>query len=298
MKPTLILVVAAALGLLCVPAHCQATAGTAIPQPAYRTYVVSDAAAFSHLSLPLPASSLLLRNGLPQIPGVDYFLSANLSTFQMALKSLGLGDKITVVSFPGIVTGGSGALDCSTLPFVCDLNTAVVPFKQSANEWLGANDFSAAPFLRLPLGAGLPGGGCALPTDRGKVYVAGGLWLCDGLLAAVPAWTLQGGGVGPTVPAAPAGAAGVGALPIFTSSGISVSGHIVFGTAKFAGYVATLDFSGQAAFTSATSFACMVSDQSGSASAVGITNKSGTTVALTDNAGAGTGSYAYLCVGN
>lgn len=41
-----------------------------------------------------------------------------------------------------IPTGGSGALDCATVPGVCDLVTAVVPMKASANVFTGLNKFA------------------------------------------------------------------------------------------------------------------------------------------------------------
>lgn len=48
----------------------------------------------------------------------------------------------TATSWGNIVTGGSGALDCSTVPGVCDIVTAVVPLKASANVMTGVNKFS------------------------------------------------------------------------------------------------------------------------------------------------------------
>jgi hypothetical protein len=48
----------------------------------------------------------------------------------------------TSASWGGIPTGASGALDCASLPGVCDVVTAVVPLKASANVWTGVDRFS------------------------------------------------------------------------------------------------------------------------------------------------------------
>ena len=55
----------------------------------------------------------------------------------------------TSASWGNIATGGSGALDCATTPGVCDIVTAIVPFKGSANNWSGLNTFS---LLSIPVG--------------------------------------------------------------------------------------------------------------------------------------------------
>jgi hypothetical protein len=56
----------------------------------------------------------------------------------------------TAASWGNITTGGSGALDCATVPGQCDLVTAIVPFKASANAWTGSNDFSGTSAFKLP----------------------------------------------------------------------------------------------------------------------------------------------------
>jgi hypothetical protein len=48
----------------------------------------------------------------------------------------------SAASWRNIVTGGSGALDCVSIPGVCDVATAVVPLKGSANVMTGVNKFS------------------------------------------------------------------------------------------------------------------------------------------------------------
>jgi len=84
-----------------------------------------------------------------------------------------------------IVTGGTGAIDCASLPGVCDISTALVPMKALSNVWTGANDFTTSPYLKLKLGAGDPASGCELPNDTGKVYVRSdgaadnNLWVCE-----------------------------------------------------------------------------------------------------------------------
>lgn len=70
-----------------------------------------------------------------------------------------------------MVTGSVGGIDCVTVPNVCDIDPRVVPLKAAANTWLGANDFSAAPFFRLAVASGLPTTGCATAVDVGKAYV-------------------------------------------------------------------------------------------------------------------------------
>ena len=204
----------------------------------------------------------------------------------------------SVASWGNVVTGGSGALDCSSTPGVCDLVTAVVPFKASLNTWVGYNDFSGAPALRLVSQPGVPSGGCAMPTDVGKVYTRNDaaaanstLYLCSKTSATNYAWELvqsTGGSGGSN-----------SGIPAYNASGALQSNtHIVTGSGNFSGYVSTITFSGSAAFSSATNYVCSVSDTSGGGTPVGISITSGTSVSLTDVAGAGNNPYIYFCVGN
>ncbi len=91
----------------------------------------------------------------------------------------------TSLNWSNIITGASGAIDCATIPGVCDISTALIPFKMVANTWTGANDFSSSPALKLRRGNGDPGGGCSLSTDVGSVYVRAdgaadnNLWICE-----------------------------------------------------------------------------------------------------------------------
>lgn len=55
-----------------------------------------------------------------------------------------------------IPTGGSGALDCVSVPGQCDIVTSLVPLKPAANTWTGLNDFRSA-LLRLPEATIAPG---------------------------------------------------------------------------------------------------------------------------------------------
>jgi hypothetical protein len=164
-------------------------------QPLYRSYLVTNAAAFHALWLPLPAGAAVFWRGQLLDPGPDYSSSAG--TFSiLAAVPLAAGDRVTVVTWP-ITTGGSGALDCATIPGVCDVATAVVPLKTSANTWSGANDFSAAAFLRLPSGAGIPQTGCSVAVNAGSAYVRNdaqapgqSLYVCAQTAPGVYAWEL------------------------------------------------------------------------------------------------------------
>lgn len=51
------------------------------------------------------------------------------------------------------VAGPSGALDCTTVAGQCDVVPALVPFKYLANAYFGANDFTASPYVAIPVGA-------------------------------------------------------------------------------------------------------------------------------------------------
>ena len=48
----------------------------------------------------------------------------------------------TTAAWGNLPTGGSGALDCATIPGSCDIPTAVVPRLASANNFTGVNKFS------------------------------------------------------------------------------------------------------------------------------------------------------------
>lgn len=103
-----------------------------------------------------------------------------------------------------ISTGGSGALDCVSMPGICDVVTSVVPRSRGENIWLGANDFGNAAWLRLTAGAGIPpASSCAIlpvtsaPFDGGKVYVRldaqapqASLYICSQTAPNVMAWEL------------------------------------------------------------------------------------------------------------
>jgi hypothetical protein len=61
-------------------------------------------------------------------------LTAKITALDAEVKTL----KNTSADF---VTGPSGALDCASIPGQCDLVTAIVPFKASANEFTGLDKF-------------------------------------------------------------------------------------------------------------------------------------------------------------
>lgn len=74
------------------------------PDPAVRTYVVTNAATFPALDGPI--SMLVFRNGFFQTPGVDYtllpLLPPNLIGTRFRFKALQNRDRITVVTMPGV----------------------------------------------------------------------------------------------------------------------------------------------------------------------------------------------------
>ena len=208
------------------------------------------------------------------------------------------------VSTSTIQTGPSGALDCVSTPGVCDIATAIVPLKPAANYWLGANDFGGAPFLRLANGVGVPSANCALPADVGKVQVRSdakvpnsSLYLCSQTGDGVYGWELAQGNNGTA--SSTGGIGGITGIQVYNASGaLQIGQHIVTGHGNFNSYSGTISFSGAAAFSSVSSYACSVSDTAGGGTPVGITLVSGAVVSLTDVAGQGNGPYEYICVGN
>lgn len=90
-------------------------------------------------------------SGLPSQTGLTGYLTTNGTTD----------------SWSNIVTGGSGALDCATVPGQCDV-TQIVPLMDKANTWTGANDFHSA-LLRIPEStvAGLP----AASSNTGREFM-------------------------------------------------------------------------------------------------------------------------------
>jgi hypothetical protein len=82
----------------------------------------------------------------------------------------------TTVSWGNLLTGGSGALDCASIPGQCDV-TSIVPLKGAANTWTGANDFHSA-LLRIPEStvSGLP----PASANNGREFmVTDGASTCD-----------------------------------------------------------------------------------------------------------------------
>ncbi len=69
----------------------------------------------------------------------------------------------TTATWGNLPTGGSGALDCVSVPGQCDIVPALVPLKANVNVWTGSDDFSASPFLVVPSSAG------ASPTANGRI---------------------------------------------------------------------------------------------------------------------------------
>ena len=199
----------------------------------------------------------------------------------------------TTVSWGNIVTGGSGALDCVTMPGVCDI-TDLVPLKISANIWTGANDFSKASFLRVASGPGVPAAGCGSASDVGKVYMrndakasGASLYVCSQTGNGAYAWELGHG----------SGGAGGSGLPVYDSAGTAIPAHIVTGRNSFSYSQSTIVFSGAAAFTSATSFTCTANNLS-NATAVAIAQTNGTSVTFSIQGGTPSDNFSYICIGN
>lgn len=68
-------------------------------------------------------------------------------------------------------TGPSGALDCVTFgPSICDVVTALVPLKQNANIWTGANDFSGATSIK-PVKVSATPPPCSVVGDIGNAWL-------------------------------------------------------------------------------------------------------------------------------
>lgn len=99
-------------------------------------------------------------SGLPPQTGVAGYLTTN-----------GLA-----AGWGNITTGGSGALDCSTVPGTCDIVTALVPLKATANTFTGANDFTGSPFLGIPTGTPATSG--AACTKGAVQYDSSFLYIC------------------------------------------------------------------------------------------------------------------------
>ncbi len=93
-----------------------------------------------------------------------------------------------------IPTGGSGGLDCATVPGTCDIVTAVVPRYNAVNAFTGTMDSSgAAKTLPARLGSSLPGT-CTLGEFFYLTSGTVGLNTCT----ATNTWTAAGGGGGST----------------------------------------------------------------------------------------------------
>lgn len=193
----------------------------------------------------------------------------------------------TTASWGNIATGGSGALDCATVPGVCDVVTAIVPLKPSANAWTGANDFSGAAFLRLVTGSGAPATGCSVAANAGSVYMrsdaqtlAASLYVCSQTGSGIYSWEL----------------AQASALPVYRADGIAIKAHIVTGNRVLASSQLLVPFSGAAAFNSALSYECTANDTS-SPTAVLVSQRSGSAVTFSIQGGSPTDHVNFTCVG-
>ena len=221
------------------------------------------------------AAAVKASGNLPTQTGVAGYLTTNGLT----------------ASWGNITTGGSGALDCATIPAVCDIATAIVPLKPAANSWTGANDFSGATFLRVVTGSGVPTTGCSVATKVGSVYMradtqasGASLFVCSQTGSGTYSWeNVQTSGTAP--------------LPVFNAPGTAMSDHMVTGVGSFHASTATITLSGAAAFTSATSYVCTGNDVS-NATAVLVSQITGVAVTFSINGGSASDNFNYICVGN
>lgn len=90
-------------------------------------------------------------------------------------------------------------------------------------------------------------------------------------------------------------ATGRGSMPVYIATGASFAApHQVIGTIALSSGSATVTFSGNAAFTSSTSYACTANDTT-AANAVRVNQTAGTSVTFV---GTGTDTVQYACTGN
>ena len=101
---------------------------TSVGNPGSNSNVPTEAAVNSAIN-----TALLDSGNLPVQTGTAGYLVSNGTT----------------ASWGNISTGGSGALDCATIPGTCDIVTAVVPIKQSANLFSGQNTLVGGPAVSL-----------------------------------------------------------------------------------------------------------------------------------------------------
>jgi hypothetical protein len=155
----------------------------------------------------------------------------------------------TALTWGNIATGPSGGLDCASTPGQCDLVTAIVPLKASANSWTGNNNYQGAAALEIPNGSGPPSGTCSSANvnaiyGRSDVDSSAGLYMCQQTASGTYSWVLQGGGssggysvgISTATVASPAFSLAVGQVQKMTLTGnvsFSVSGGITGGTYVF-----------------------------------------------------------------
>jgi hypothetical protein len=194
-------------------------------------------------------------------------------------------------SWGNIATGGSGALNCVTVPGVCDIVTAILPLKPAANNWTGANDFSGAAFLRVVTGTGIPVTGCSTAANVGSIYersdtqmTGASLYVCSQTGSGTYSWeNVQ--------------TSGTASLPVFNTAGVSMADHIVTGSNSFSASTATITLSGAAMFSSASSYACTATDLS-STVAVIVRQTSGSSITFSITGGTPIDNFSYKCVGH
>jgi hypothetical protein len=191
----------------------------------------------------------------------------------------------THMSWGDMVSGGSGALDCSTMPGQCDIVTSIVPRLTSANTWTGVNDFSGAawtkPFMSASSAPASPQEGQTYydTTTHSPFYYNGS------------AFTSFGGGGGGTA--------------VVNSSGTLSNAKVFVFSATIAGYAGGTVSVPSGTFTSQP--VCMVGvgggDLSGTAPGICQSTSATCSTATTANtisigSAGGPGTYTGICVGN
>ena len=188
-------------------------------------------------------------------------------------------------------------LDVLTINGGQALGVTSITSTSGSGAWSHTGDFNATTvgasgFNKVTLAGAASGISPSIVADGGNVDV--GLNIATkgaGALTIAANTSITG-----TLSVSGAFLAGSGTLPVYSSTGTTVTTpHAVSGTVALSGGNATVNLSGNAVFTNATSYVVMAVNQTTN-SAVRATPTSGTQFTL--NSGAGTDVIAYYCVGN
>jgi hypothetical protein len=141
-------------------------------------FVVASLIAYGQATVLIPTSEVCTA---PQVmtatPG------ATLGTYTVMTLTCGTAAPASqVIQYPPLVSGPSGALTVNYPPTAyppqVEIVTAVLPQKQAANVWTGANDFSASPFLAIPFGT--PTNSSQACTSHSIMQDAAYIYVCTG----------------------------------------------------------------------------------------------------------------------